>query len=49
MVQFIQGLIGNDYLATVIMSFVPLVELKGGIVFARGAYLSFFLAFCFDL
>jgi uncharacterized membrane protein len=45
MVQFIQGLIGNDYLATVIMSFVPLVELKGGIVFARGAYLSFLLAF----
>ena len=45
MVQFIQGLIGNDYLATVIMSFVPLVELKGGIVFARGAYLSFILAF----
>ena len=34
MTEFISNLIGNDYLATVIMSFVPLIELKGGIVFA---------------
>lgn len=49
MVNFIQNLINNDILATVIMSFVPLIELKGGIVFARGAGLdiltSFALAF----
>ena len=37
MVQFIQNLIGNDALATAIMSFIPLIELKGGIIFARGA------------
>ena len=45
MVQFIQNLIGNDFLATLIMSLVPLVELKGSIVFARGADISFLLAF----
>ncbi len=44
MVEFIKNLIGNDYWATLIMSFVPLIELKGGIVFARGAGLSFTLA-----
>ena len=41
MVEFIQNLIKNDILSTIIMSFVPLVELKGGIVFARGAGLGF--------
>ncbi len=41
MVKFIQDLIGNDYLATFVMSFVPLVELKGSIVFARGAEMGF--------
>ena len=45
MTKFLQQLIGNDYLATIIMSFVPLIELKGGIVFARGMGLDFFLAF----
>lgn len=45
MVQFIQNLIGNDFWATLIMSLVPLVELKGSIVFARGADISFLLAF----
>ena len=45
MVQFIQNLIGNDFLATLIMSLVPLIELKGSIVFARGADISFLLAF----
>lgn len=34
MANFISNLIGNDYLATVLMSFVPLIELKGAIVFA---------------
>ncbi len=34
MTQFISNLIGNDYVATLIMSFIPLIELKGGIVFA---------------
>ena len=41
MVKFIQELIGNDLLSTTIMSFIPLIELKGGIVFARGAGFSF--------
>ena len=41
MVKFIQELIGNDFLSTAIMSFIPLIELKGGIVFARGAGFSF--------
>ena len=41
MTEFIKNLIGNDSLATLIMSFVPLIELKGGIVFARGAGLDF--------
>ncbi len=45
MTQFIQNLIGNDNLATVIMSFIPLIELKGGIVFAREAGLGIFMAF----
>lgn len=42
MVEFIQNLINNDILSTIIMSFVPLIELKGGIVFARGVGLGFF-------
>ncbi len=45
MVEFIQNLIGNDLWATVIMSFIPLIELKGGIVFARGVGFNFFEAF----
>lgn len=44
MVEFIQSLIGNEYLATFIMSFVPLIELKGAIVFGHGAGLDFFTA-----
>lgn len=44
MTEFIQNLIGNDYLATAIMSFIPLIELKGGIVFAQNAGFGFFLA-----
>jgi len=45
MQEFIVGLVGNDLWATLIMSFVPLIELKGGIVFARLAGFDFFYAF----
>ena len=41
MVELISGLIGNKYLATMILSFIPLIELKGAIVFGRGAGLGF--------
>lgn len=44
MVEFIKNLIGNDVIATIVMSLVPLIELKGGIVFARGVGLDFFQA-----
>ena len=40
MTQFISNLIGNDIIATIVMSIVPLIELKGGIIFARGAGLG---------
>ena len=45
MVNFISNLIGNDALATAILSFIPLIELKGGIIFARGAGLGFLQSF----
>ena len=45
MVDFISNLIGNDKIATLFMSFIPLIELKGGIIFARGASLNFFESF----
>ena len=41
MTDFISNLIGNDLWATVIMSAIPLIELKGGIVYAR-AFFGFF-------
>ncbi len=44
MVNFISQLINNNYLATLIMSLVPLIELKGAIVFARGVGFGFFTA-----
>lgn len=44
MTTFIQNLIGNDYISSVILSLIPLIELKGGIVFARGVGFSFFEA-----
>ena len=44
MVNFIQNFIGDDYWATIIMAFLPLIELKGAIVFARGAGMGFILA-----
>lgn len=45
MVEIISNLIGNEFWATLVMSFFPLIELKGGIVFARGAGMDFFNAF----
>ncbi|MBO7344347.1 MAG: small multi-drug export protein [Clostridia bacterium] len=44
MVKFIQELVGNDVWATILMSFFPLIELKGAIVFARGAELGAILS-----
>lgn len=44
MVEIIKNLISNEYWATLIMSILPLIELKGGIVFARGVGLDFFSA-----
>ena len=41
MQSFIQNLVGNDLISSIIVSFIPLIELKGGIVFARGAGYSF--------
>ena len=45
MVDFIKNIIGNDYISTSIMSLIPMIELKGGIVFARGVGFSFIVAF----
>ncbi len=47
MTEFIRELVGNDLWATLVMSFVPLIELKGGIVFARLAGFDFLYAFLF--
>ena len=47
MTDFISQIVGNDAWATIIMSFVPLIELKSGIVFARLAGLDFFLSFLY--
>ena len=44
MANFISNLIGNDILATLVMSLFPLIELKGSIVFARLAGLDFLLS-----
>lgn len=51
MTEFISNLIGNEYLATMVMSFVPMIELKGAIVYARALvepmalYLAFLLSY----
>ena len=45
MVEFITSLIENNILATLLVSFMPMIELKGGIVFARGTGLGFFSSF----
>lgn len=42
MVEIISNLINNEYWATLIMSLIPLIELKGAIVFGRGVGLEFF-------
>jgi uncharacterized membrane protein len=44
MADFISNLIQNNFLATIIMSCVPLIELKGAIVFARGMKYGFLYA-----
>lgn len=44
MTEFIKNLIGNDLVSSIIVSLIPLIELKGGIVFARGVGFSFFKA-----
>ncbi len=46
--ELISQLIGNDYIATLLMSAVPMIELKGAIVFAWerfGFLISFALAY----
>ena len=45
MTEFFSNLIGNEYWATVIMSLFPLIELKGGIVFAQSAGINWILSF----
>ena len=45
MTEFISNLIGNEYIATVILSLFPLIELKGGIVYAQSAGINFILSF----
>lgn len=47
MIDFIRELVGNDLWATLVMSLFPLIELKGGIVFARGAGFDFLYALIF--
>lgn len=44
MIGYLSNLIGNPYITTFIISLIPTIELKGGIVFARGAGLDFFTA-----
>ncbi len=44
MVEFISNLIGDDKIATLVMSLIPMIELKGGIVFARGAGIDFLMS-----
>ncbi len=41
MKEFLVGLLGEVW-GTLAMSFVPLIELKGGIIFARGVGMGFF-------
>ena len=43
--EFISRLFGNDIISTLAMSFVPLIELKGGIIFARGVGIPTFQSF----
>ncbi len=45
MTEFLSNLIGNNYLATAIMSLIPMIELKGGIVFAYNSGIHIMLSF----
>lgn len=45
MVEFIRNLIGNDVLSILIVSFLPLIELKGGIILAYRIGLGFIKSF----
>lgn len=45
MIEFIQKLIENDLISVIVVSLIPMIELKGGIVFARGVGFNFFEAF----
>lgn len=45
MVDAIRDLFNNDVISALFLSFVPLIELKGGIVFARGLGYNFLQAF----
>ena len=45
MVDAIRELFHNDLISALFLSFIPLIELKGGIVFARGLGYNFFEAF----
>ncbi len=47
LIKFLSNTLGKE-LATVLSSMVPLIELKGSIMFARGAGLNFFLAFLYS-
>ncbi len=45
MTEFFSNLIGNEYWATVVMSVFPLIELKGGIVYAQSAGIHWIISF----
>lgn len=45
-INFVNNLVGgNVYLSSALVSIIPLIELKGGILFARGAELNFLYGF----
>ncbi len=44
MIELIQKLIENDLISVIVVSIIPMIELKGGIVFARGVGFNFFEA-----
>lgn len=45
MVEFIQNLINNDLISVIVVSLIPMIELKGGIVFARRVGFDFLQAY----
>lgn len=47
-INWVNGLVGgNAYISSALVSIIPLIELKGGIMFARGAGLGFLTGFIF--